>query len=225
MPRELPPRARRILAPGEWVMRPEGTTSACAENTGGCLVLVLHDGNYLRVRGEYGEARFFLFGDRELPPRARRIPTTPPPGAAGGGTTSACAENTFDLLPKALFEWNYLRVRGEYACREPMTCVNSELPPRARRIPEAITLAVIGAGTTSACAENTQMQMGWKTPIWNYLRVRGEYGLYRHNISAHVELPPRARRILAVFIGGAPHLGTTSACAENTDGGFRVFGV
>ena len=69
------------------------------------------------------------------------------------------------------------------------------------------------------------MQMGWKTPIWNYLRVRGEYGLYRHNISAHVELPPRARRILAVFIGGAPHLGTTSACAENTDGGFRVFGV
>ena len=164
MPRELPPRARRILAPGEWVMRPEGTTSACAENTGGCLVLVLHDGNYLRVRGEYGEARFFLFGDRELPPRARRIPTTPPPGAAGGGTTSACAENTFDLLPKALFEWNYLRVRGEY-------------------------------------------------------------GLYRHNISAHVELPPRARRILAVFIGGAPHLGTTSACAENTDGGFRVFGV
>ena len=50
---ELPPRARRILggeaAPGDTI----GTTSACAENTGaGMMVMVLWR-NYLRVRGEY----------------------------------------------------------------------------------------------------------------------------------------------------------------------------
>ena len=215
-PKELPPRARRILA-GAWFWYcMMGTTSACAENTAKRGSFFLAIGNYLRVRGEYYRKTADHQPPGELPPRARRIPTTPPPGAAGGGTTSACAENTFDLLPKALFEWNYLRVRGEYACREPMTCVNSELPPRARRIPEAITLAVIGAGTTSACAENTQMQMGWKTPIWNYLRVRGEY-LPSLLAARHTsELPPRARRILTGGFGFLGFEGTTSACAENT---------
>ena len=216
MPRELPPRARRILAPGEWVMRPEGTTSACAENTGGCLVLVLHDGNYLRVRGEYGEARFFLFGDRELPPRARRIPTTPPPGAAGGGTTSACAENTFDLLPKALFEWNYLRVRGEYQKPSPWQLSALELPPRARRIPKCKWGGKPPFGTTSACAENTGCIGIISVLTWNYLRVRGEY-LPSLLAARHTsELPPRARRILTGGFGFLGFEGTTSACAENT---------
>ena len=50
---ELPPRARRILTDTGVDTTPPGTTSACAENTGGGrLVLILH-GNYLRVRGEY----------------------------------------------------------------------------------------------------------------------------------------------------------------------------
>ena len=51
---------------------------------------------------------------------------------------------------------------------------------------------------------------------WNYLRVRGEY--HPHNLTnPHPrELPPRARRIRTVTVGGVQCDGTTSACAENT---------
>ena len=51
--RELPPRARRILTHAMWRCILLGTTSACAENTGVAFDLLKHDGNYLRVRGEY----------------------------------------------------------------------------------------------------------------------------------------------------------------------------
>ncbi len=51
--KELPPRARRILEEFKECLKKQGTTSACAENTGqedchGCSRR-----NYLRVRGEY----------------------------------------------------------------------------------------------------------------------------------------------------------------------------
>ena len=73
-PGELPPRARRIPAgpcPG---LRAEGTTSACAENTGGHTVGKIDYGNYLRVRGEYPTEFLLEQLLAELPPRARRIP-------------------------------------------------------------------------------------------------------------------------------------------------------
>ena len=50
---------------------------------------------------------------------------------------------------------NYLRVRGEYAYDTPHHAAPSELPPRARRIRLGGATAPAGAGTTSACAENT----------------------------------------------------------------------
>ena len=161
----------------------------------------------------------------ELPPHGRRIPRQAPPTVTLSGTTSACAENTHPAAASRRLAWNYLRVRGEYLSPCHQYIHLAELPPRARRIRDNMTDEQYAEGTTSACAENTRPRRMGHAARRNYLRVRGEYGLYRHNISAHVELPPRARRILAVFIGGAPHLGTTSACAENTDGGFRVFGV
>ena len=70
---ELPPRARRIPSIASAADAAEGTTSACAENTGTNGEFPHATGNYLRVRGEYN------FGLRrrgkrcELPPRARRI--------------------------------------------------------------------------------------------------------------------------------------------------------
>nr|DAJ31954.1 MAG TPA: hypothetical protein [Caudoviricetes sp.] len=70
-----------------------------------------------------------------------------------------------------------------------------ELPPRARRIPPAVTDDLPPAGTTSACAENTLAQKAGVVLGGNYLRVRGEYrllGLWRVRL---MELPPRARRI------------------------------
>ena len=50
--------------------------------------------NYLRVRGEYLIPGSKLPGERELPPRARRIPPMGLLDALNNGTTSACAENT-----------------------------------------------------------------------------------------------------------------------------------
>ena len=50
---ELPPRTRRILSAVHGDSEISGTTSACAENTFGGDLGQAHQGNYLRVRGEY----------------------------------------------------------------------------------------------------------------------------------------------------------------------------
>ena len=71
---ELPPRARRIqLERGKHAVE-EGTTSACAENTGPARFSLICQRNYLRVRGEYPITRVCAVAHEELPPRARRIP-------------------------------------------------------------------------------------------------------------------------------------------------------
>ena len=71
--RELPPRARRILAGSDTDFDVYGTTSACAENTGDDMLLKITQRNYLRVRGEYGFTTQDTTYTLELPPRARRI--------------------------------------------------------------------------------------------------------------------------------------------------------
>ena len=52
--------------------------------------------------------------------------------------------------------WNYLRMRGEYNQVHPTDILMVELPPHARRIPDADLKHLGMLGTTSACAENTQ---------------------------------------------------------------------
>ena len=110
-------------------------------------------------------------------------------------------------------------MRGEYASLSFLLFLLGELPPRARRIPVRATGFNIGAGTTSACAENTPAGWAGERGRWNYLRVRGEYPQRKWPGRLPPELPPRARRILHRFhpIGIVP--GTTSACAENTNPG------
>ena len=152
---ELPPRARRILLYDFPWGSTDGTTSACAENTGDQGAWGASHGNYLRVRGEY---------------RFSGIPQL-----WGTGTTSACAENT----PLADYGKhkirNYLRVRGEYSSMSPVVRFSRELPPRARRIHPKFRLSRPATGTTSACAENTNHRTTIRSSPWNYLRVRGEY--------------------------------------------------
>ena len=152
----------------------------------------------------------------ELPPRARRILRTSGFNLHRGGTTSACAENTSCTPHPRDERRNYLRVRGEYHPRSLMTCHPRELPPRARRIQPPSLLLRTASGTTSACAENTGRHGVHYQQTRNYLRVRGEYGLQISEIPPHLELPPRARRIQVLLIGGDVPPGTTSACAENT---------
>ena len=71
-------------------------------------------------------------------------------------------------------------------------------------------------GTTSACAENTRLAGVAFQIKGNYLRVRGEYQIFSKRGIASLELPPRARRILAMSFQMQCLQGTTSACAENT---------
>ena len=91
------------------------------------------------------------------------------------GTTAAHAENTKITVTYYLPKRNYLRVRGEYGCLLEAHAILMELPPRARRIPQAQTTNLLLEGTTSACAENTREARSLATGNGNYLRVRGEY--------------------------------------------------
>ena len=152
-----------------------GTTSACAENTGERDGFPAERGNYLRVRGEYTMADRMDQYLTELPPRARRIRLPTEPHEPLLGTTSACAENTCWTIMAGLLSGNYLRVRGEYIPMVTILMRFLELPPRARRIPDADLKHLGMLGTTSACAENT-MATAYNRSAWrNYLRVRGEY--------------------------------------------------
>ena len=107
-------------------------------------------------------------------------------------------------------------MRGEYVTHAPLPPTIKELPPRARRIQGFLFTIDVVAGTTSACAENTEYLPNCEPFAWNYLRVRGEYRRARSLTVCSVELPPRARRILHQINPYTGETGTTSACAENT---------
>ena len=152
---ELPPRARRIRGELGRIDGSVGTTSACAENTAEQAPNPNQKWNYLRVRGEYNQAKAAELLKLELPPRARRIPLTILPRNDKNGTTSACAENTRVVHRHAPNLRNYLRVRGEYLSALSRSVFDRELPPRARRIHTIGLGGNMPTGTTSACAENT----------------------------------------------------------------------
>ena len=95
-------------------------------------------------------------------------------------------------------------MRGEYAEAWAQKMVAGELPPRARRILLFHPFSLDYLGTTSACAENTYGYWMSFDQLWNYLRVRGEYGNPSWDCSGIWELPPRARRILVSPLTIAP---------------------
>ena len=107
-------------------------------------------------------------------------------------------------------------MRGEYGEIRLRDIENLELPPRARRIRYISPARADWMGTTSACAENTSHPSTKGSNIWNYLRVRGEYGGRARGSDNSLELPPRARRIRPGPEQRCGTPGTTSACAENT---------
>ena len=156
-------------------MPPNGTTSACAENTFPDRGLAGIHGNYLRVRGEYRLMPDGFSKVQELPPRARRIPHSQWGDVSKLGTTSACAEKTQSVTRSCWNAWNYLRVRGEYGFGGVFLTERMELPPRARRIHAEMKRQQRLWGTTSACAENTSKALASDMISRNYLRVRGEY--------------------------------------------------
>ena len=172
---ELPPHARRIRCAGLGPLDTEGTTSACAENTALHQLGGGHQRNYLRMRGEYGVLTAVTIDVLELPPHARRIPCHTAGFLSYMRTTSACAENTHRFGKLILVDGNYLRMRGEYHDGTLMPMIFMELPPHARRIHRKSLSVRMGIGTTSACAENTQLSEPANLKVRNYLRMRGEY--------------------------------------------------
>ena len=168
------------------------------------------------MRGEYYPTMTSGQIPTELPPHARRILTTLDNESALLGTTSACAENTSDHDLRSLNRGNYLRMRGEYHLMEYRKALLSELPPHARRIHRCYAGDRMILGTTSACAENTDSINTMPVIGGNYLRMRGEYGVFITQGKLSLELPPHARRILALDQITRKNQGTTSACAENT---------
>ena len=132
------------------------------------------------------------------------------------GTTSAHAENTGWFYQSPTRIWNYLRACGECKSSLKSSAPSQELPPRMRRIPAGFTNRQPEFGTTSAHAENTGWFYQSPTRIWNYLRVRGEYGNPSQRRLDHKELPPRTWRIQYRRYLHRDRYGTTSACAENT---------
>ena len=137
---------------------------------------------------------------------------------ATSGTTSACAENTWwDKYFKPA-TWNYLRMRGEYSQLRRLPDTMMELPPHARRIQFGEVFNFFVNGTTSACAENTNSPTPFRQNQRNYLRMRGEYRFWVRKTDGFLELPPHARRIRKDCAKLGVKFGTTSACAENTNG-------
>ena len=116
-------------------------------------------------------------------------------------------------------------MRGEYPLAVLGVAIYRELPPRTRRILLWDDEEGDCLGTTSACAENTARTLPAHAPNRNYLRVRGEYDSCHDSSFLKMELPPRARRILAEAISAVAPLGTTSACAENTTESCSGWGV
>ena len=112
------------------------------------------------MRGEYDTIARGKYKSTELPPRARRIPDSMCTRLVVRGTTSACAENTFGVVGDVMGHGNYLRVRGEYSGTPGWGSAAEELPPRARRIQGFLPYRLAVDGTTSACAENTQNELG-----------------------------------------------------------------
>ena len=172
--------------------------------------------NYLRVRGEYRSQMNTSPAFRELPPRARRIREISSRMLENLRTTSACAENTSEKKDHSPSQGNYLCVRGEYSDGVSPWPDNMELPPRARRIRLGKDHPHPRNCPPSARAENSTRCLLVALPIWNYLRVRGEYTAIAERARLTLELPPRARRILRGCGRGPDRPGTTSACAENT---------
>ena len=130
---ELPPHARRRVAPVTSLTAPPGITSACAEKSAPWSHCLRLRGNYLRMRGEESMPKKWIIAKPELPPHARRREERVLDFSGTLGITSACAEKSLGIVQRPTSPWNYLRMRGEEWRCYLAGDASQELPPHARR--------------------------------------------------------------------------------------------
>ena len=91
-------------------------------------------------------------------------------------------------------------------------------PPRVRsRLFDERAFGLFG-GITSACAEQTDMEIVRSLEPWDHLRVCGADGFFERFVSQDMGSPPRVRSRQGGRIRYYRHAGITSACAEQTAG-------
>ncbi len=174
------------------------------------------------MRGEHKIWRCGIDARKESPPLARRARTRNPTRPTKHGITSACAESTRCSSTPRLARWNHLRLRGEHPGARDRAPFCRESPPLARRAPPVPVPGARRSGITSACAESTFSAISLPMLSRNHLRLRGEHITTGVSDPGFMESPPLARRALLDGTQVGAHLGITSACAESTQGWFRV---
>ena len=131
-----PPHVRRTLRPRRRPCQSTGITSACAENTVKCeLVLKIHRGS---------------------PPHVRRTRKQGVKIRLRQGITSACAENTHRHWHTHTMRRDHLRMCGEHQYNLFNFFNFTGSPPHVRRTPRIGDVGTPNVGITSACAENTK---------------------------------------------------------------------
>ena len=134
----------------------------------------------------------------------------------GAGTTPACAEQTLARINEPSAFRDYPRVCGADQDDGKTAMAMQGLPPRVRGRPERWQNGHGHAGTTPACAGQTQRANSQEILTRDYPRVCGADSATWWPQSWGWGLPPRVRGRLPDKVLVGPVLGTTPACAGQT---------
>ena len=150
------------------------------------------------------------------PPRVRSRRNRTRFGVRCSGITSACAEQTSCPTARTSGRWDHLRVCGADPAADYLAVGQAGSPPRVRSRPQHYQQAGVGAGITSACAEQTTCSCCASTSAGDHLRVCGADRVAVQGDGLLQGSPPRVRSRHRRRLQRHLFHGITSACAEQT---------
>ena len=197
-----PPRVRSRRDGCARSLGPFGITSACAEQTGFVANRWYRQQDHLRVCGADADPGRLLQRRHGSPPRVRSRHRAQRRHRHHHGITSACAEQTDAGTCGRRAKRDHLRVCGaDVDVHEPKRPTSGS-PPRVRSRHGDAPAYRLGAGITSACAEQT----------WPKLASIGSQGGSPPRVRSRPRPPDPPTAIARI----------TSACAEQTQGGTDI---